>query len=120
MALLRNSALRVISGMSNSDMERAMDFFQGAVYCWCKNRPDEWFALRNLMGGENTYWLDTPLAIIYRKYAHLSDSEAFEAAAKDAGWILKRVISSDKRLFDTEVRELVRHYRWTPEGLGST
>lgn len=33
-------------------------------------------------------------------------------AAKDGGWLLKRVINDDDRAFETIVEELTRKYRW--------
>ena len=112
MALTKDGTLYAVTGISDSDLHAALHFLQGAVYCWCKNRPEEWFALRDLMGGENTYWSGTPLMPIYNKHSHLSDEQAFEAAAKDAGWLLKHVIASDARLFDTDKPDVVRKYRW--------
>ena len=43
-------------------------FLQGAVYCWCKNRKDDWFAARDLLGGNNYYWQGTPLIPLYDYY----------------------------------------------------
>ena len=36
----------------------------------------------------------------------------YKEAGKDAGWLLKSVISADKRLFETKVESLIRQYRW--------
>jgi hypothetical protein len=52
MSLTEESQLRSVSGISDEEKQRILDFLQGAVYCWCKNRKDEWFSLRDLMGGE--------------------------------------------------------------------
>ncbi|WP_074870879.1 hypothetical protein [Lysobacter enzymogenes] len=120
MSLLKDSALRSVLGIGPEELKGACMFLQGAVYCWCKNRPQEWFALRDLMGGENTYWLNTPLAPVYRKHSGLPDGDAFIAAGKDAGWILKRVIAEDAREFDTRKAELVRQYRWLSPHAGQS
>lgn len=74
--------------------------------CWCKNRSDEWFSIRDLMGGDNFYWEGTPLICLWEK------NKDVVAAGKDAGWLLKKVISDDKRTFETKKEELVRKYRW--------
>ena len=50
MSLLKDSALRSVLGIGPEELKGACMFLQGAVYCWCKNRPQEWFALRDLMG----------------------------------------------------------------------
>ena len=51
-------------------------FLQGAVYCWCKNRKDEWFAARDLLGGDNYYWQSSPLMPLYDYY--LNDEEEIQ------------------------------------------
>ena len=116
MSLTKEDTLRTVTGITNVERQAAIDFLQGAVYCWCKNRPDEWFALRDLMGGDNTYWSGTPLISIYDKHSNLTDEQAFEAAAKDAGWLLKHVTVKDSRIFDTMKAGLVRQYKWQRSG----
>jgi hypothetical protein len=110
MTLPQGETIRQVNGLSGDEEQRARDFLQGAVYCCCKNRPDEWFALRDLVGGENTDWEGTPLQPVYTK--HLPSPDAFSSAAKDAGWLLKRVLFDDLRRFDTRKQDLVRHYFW--------
>lgn len=106
MALLPLSEIRDVHGISGKQKQGIIDFLQGAVYCWCKNRPDEWFSMRDLMGGDNFYWEGTPLMSLYEK--HISkgknNPEAIDRAGKDSGWLLKRVISDDKRGFKTKRR----------------
>lgn len=107
-----NSKVIPIDGITTNEEQRIIDFLQGAVYCWCKNRKDEWFALRDLMGGENYYWKGTPLMILYEKNENINGDTAEEAAAKDAGWILKKMISNDKREFETKKDFQTRKYKW--------
>lgn len=57
-----------VRGFRDIQMLEMRAFIQGAVYCWCKNRPDEWFAARDLFGGENYYWEGTPLMPLYDYY----------------------------------------------------
>ena len=88
-------------------------FLQGGVYCWCKNRKkeeNEWFSLRDLMGGDNFHWQGTPLMKLYDK--HQNKEDATKLAGKDAGWLLKAVIKEDKRIFETKVDGRIRQYRW--------
>ena len=116
MIIGNETTLRTPSGISDNDLERIMDFLQGAVYCWCKNRRDEWFSIRDLMGGENFNWNGTPLQVLYDKHIAngWDDEGANKEAGKDAGWILKRVISrgDEPRSYETKKEALVRHYRW--------
>jgi hypothetical protein len=112
MSLIEDSALRNVTGITDEDRRDVSYFLQGAIYCWCKNRPDEWFALRDLMGGDNTYWKGSPLMSVYKKHSALTDEQAFKAAAKDAGWLLKQAIVHDRRAFDTTKSGLVRKYKW--------
>lgn len=114
MSLIPESEIRNVREISNEEKQRIIDFLQGAVYCWCKNKPDEWFSMRDLMGGENYYWEGTPLLVLYTK--HKSKGKDWESAVKDAGkdsgWLLKRVINQDQRKFETKKEELIRKYKW--------
>src|SRR5574344_1246818 len=95
-----------VNGFTDEQLNLMRAFLQGAVYCWCKNRKDEWFAARDLLGGDNYFWQGTPMVALYEK------SENVEQAGKDAGWLLKQVIDNDKRSFETKKEGLVRQYRW--------
>lgn len=109
-----DSELREVHGITDAEKEKIYDFLQGAVYCWCKNRKDEWFSMRDLMGGDNYYWQGTPLLVLYEKHekAEKDWEDAVKDAGKDSGWILKKVISNDRRMFETKTEELIRKYRW--------
>ena len=117
MAFSEDTEVRNVHGISRPELQSIADFLQGAVYCWCKNRPEEWFALRDLMGGDNTYWQGTPLMPLYDKNSPSPD--AYDLAGRDAGWLLKSVIANDSRVFDTKKAELVRHYRWVRPSSGT-
>lgn len=114
MGLLDYSELRDVHGIKDEEKQKIIDFLQGAVYCWCKNRPDEWFSMRDLMGGDNFHWQGTPLFALYQKHENLDkDSEqAIADAGKDSGWLLKRVIHDDARMFKHKKEELIRKYLW--------
>ena len=107
--LKKNSEIREVKKITKEDKENIVNFLQGAVYSWCKNN-DKWFALRDLMGGDNYYWEGTPLLALYKK--HQDKDNAVKLAGKDAGWILKKVIEQDKRLFDTKKEDRTRKYKW--------
>lgn len=110
MSFKTNETIRDVYGISDEQKKAIMNFLQGAIYCWCKNRSDEWFSIRDLMGGDNYYWEGTPLLVLYEK--HKGKETAVEDAGKDAGWLLKRVINDDKRTFSTKKEALVRKYKW--------
>jgi hypothetical protein len=114
MALNPLSELRDVYGISDTDKALIKAFMQGAVYCWVKNRKDEPFAVRDLMGGENFEWEGTPLHVLYEK--HISggkdNASAIEAAAKDLGWLVKSVLADDKRTFIPSKAGLVNSYHW--------
>jgi hypothetical protein len=111
MSLNLESELRNVTGITDEEKQRIYDFLQGAVYCWCKNRKDEWFSLREFMGGPNYFWQGTPMLPLYLK--HEGDSaDPVKEAGKDGGWLLKHVIMNDKRLFETKREALIRQYRW--------
>ena len=59
---------RSVKGITAEQRRDIFSFLQGSVYCWCKNRKDEPFTARDLLGGDNYYWQDTPMEVLYRYY----------------------------------------------------
>jgi hypothetical protein len=115
-----NSTLKDVSDLSETAKTSIMDFLQGTVYCWCKNRKGEWFTMSDLMGGDNRDWRKTPLEILYNKHIQSGKTaeEAFDNAGKESGWLLKKVVHDDKKDFETEETELSRKYRWLEDWRG--
>jgi len=110
-----NEVLRSVTGITEVEKQRIQDFLHGSVYCWCINRENEWFSLRDLMGGGNSYWKGTPMLSLYLKHEGKSNEPTI-AAGKDAGWLLKSVIMSDKRKFETKKEDFIRKYKWIDDG----
>lgn len=106
-----------VNGFSEEALRMMKTFLQGAVYCWCKNRKNEWFAARDLLGGDNYDWQGTPLYSLYTYYLGGNiDNHVYAVtdAGKAAGRLLKEVLINDRRTFDTE-DGYTRMYRWTGE-----
>jgi hypothetical protein len=114
MAFQIETELRDVKGISVDQKALIKAYLQGSVYSWIKNRKGEQFAVRNLVGGENTDWAGTPLQVLYDKHADggKDDNDAVEAAAKDVGWLLKTVLDQDKRTFSLGKSGLVNAYCW--------
>jgi len=114
MLLDRTTRINDVHGLTDTERALISAFLLGAVYCWIKNKKDQPFSLRDLVGGENTYWGNIPLHAIYKKHTDLGKDphSAFEDAAKDAGWLLKRVINDDQRSFNFVKLGLVNSYSW--------
>lgn len=114
MSLINVTEVRDVKGIKQEEKQRIIDFLQGTVYCWCKNRKNEWFSLRDLMGGDNFYWEGTPLLVLYEKHENKgkNSESAVKDAGKDSGWLLKKVIVDDKRSFETKYEGFNRKYRW--------
>lgn len=104
--LVEVSEIREVHGITDDQRQRILDFLQGAVYSWCKNRKDEWFTAQDLLGGENFHWEGTPMYFLYEK------SQDIKQAGKDAGWLLKRMLNDDKRTFESSTDGRARKYRW--------
>jgi hypothetical protein len=111
-----NKTTRVftVQNLPQADAKRICDFLQGAVYAWCKDHPDEWFGLRDLMGGENGNWGGTPLQELYDRHraAGSGEAEAESKAASDGGRLLKRVLHDDGREFKAKRAYRTALYRW--------
>lgn len=130
--LTGNHRIVSVGDLSPEDEKLICAFLQGAVYIWCKLNPDEWFALRDLMGkgikddptdAGNFFWDGTPLYVLweqqekgYRLKEEPSAEKhalALKQAAANAGRLLKKVINNDtNRLFDTKEEGMTRKYRW--------
>jgi hypothetical protein len=113
MGLKPSSKVIQVKSITSKEKKDISNFLKGAIYCWCKNRPDEWFAMRDLVGGENSDWTGTPLIRLYKNYIKKgkSHNKAVKEAGKDLGKIAKMLIKKDKRMFLTEVNH-VRRYKW--------
>ena len=114
MALKHDSEIRDVKGLTDHEIEKIMDFIQGAVYCWCKNRKNEWFSMRDLMVGDNYYWEGTPLQVLYDKHRlkGKDHDSSVKDAGNDSGWLLKSVLSDDRRTFDSGNESLIQNYKW--------
>lgn len=111
--IIQHHKLKSISAnLSSSDVENIKNFVQGAFYCFCKNCPNEYFAAKDLFGGENYFWQGTPLIKLYNYHAHKRINDAGKMAGKDIGWILLDVLHYDKREFELR-KGYVNEYRWT-------
>lgn len=109
-----NTDIKPVEGISVENLQRIKDFLQGSVRCWCKNRKGEWFFLRDLVGGDNYDWSNTPLIVLYLKHEAIEDDEdeAIKKAGYDAGWLLKTVLKEEAREFETQKSGNSRQYRW--------
>ena len=106
---------RAVHGINEEQRESIIHFLQGSVYCWCKNRKGEPFAARDLLGGDNYYWQDTPMMALFEYYRDGNDANneyAVKEAGKAAGRLLYQMLYNDKREFLTWV-DYTRMYRWT-------
>jgi hypothetical protein len=114
MTLVPESEMRDVNDIPEEQKTLIRAFMQGAVYSWVKNRKGEQFAARDLVGGENFDWTGTPLYVLYQKHidSGKGDADAIDAAGKDLGWLLKAVLSDDKRHFEAGHSGLTAGYRW--------
>ena len=104
-----------VNGITADQKTLIQVFLQGHVYCWCKNRPNEWFAIRDLVGGENWDWKGTPLMPLHEKHEKKKDVDPIKLAGRDCGRLLKHVLFDDNREFETKKGERTLKYRWIPK-----
>lgn len=116
--LIDDFTYRYVHGFSEREIQRMLDYLQGAVQVWCRDRHGEWFAARDLLGGANYYWQGTPLIRLYEYYMEQSDEDddySVRQAGRAAGHLLKRVLVEDtKRRYETR-QGYTREYRWVGE-----
>lgn len=108
------TSIKKVHGLSKEELQKIKAFLQGAVYCWCAIRKSDRFCARDLIGGVNQDWKGYPLEVLYHRYINAGRDHdyAFDQAVKDAGQILKRVLSEDNRTFETMKMGRTRSYRW--------
>jgi hypothetical protein len=111
MAFTNPSKTRNVRGISEQDKSDIRTYLQGAVYTWIKNRKNEFFAARDLVGGVNFHWEGTPPYKLYLKHAG-KGAGAVKAAGKDLGWLLKEMLAADNRTFERGRKGLTCAYRW--------
>jgi len=107
--------IKGVLGLTPQEEQGAKDFMLGAVYCRCKNQNGEWFAVRDLFGGDNFDWGGTPLRVLYEKEKGKGkeDLEAIDEAGKSAGRLLKKTLfENEKRSFESKKEGMTRKYKW--------
>lgn len=114
MPLVPTSEIRQVTGITPQQEALINAYLLGCVYTWSKNRPNEFFAARDLVGGENFDWDGTPIYDLYQKHIDLEkeNEAAITAAAIDLGWMLKAVLQGDKRHYEAGRSGLTAAYRW--------
>ena len=114
MALVPPSRPRRVTGITPAQEQSMRSYVQGAVYSWIRDRSGEQFAARDLFGGLNWEWQGTPLYGLFQKHVRLGKStyEAMTGAAQDLGWLLKSVLTDDKRHFRTGRSGQTAGYTW--------
>jgi len=100
----------ITAKIGKNEQQRIKDFIQGAVYCFCKNCPNQTFSASSLFGGENYDWSGTPLIALYDWHESVN-GDPVEMAGKDLGWLLLDVIIEDSRIFEI-IEGYTHQYRW--------
>ena len=115
------SKARAISAkISEKEQDLIKAYIQGAIYCFCKNCPNDNgvgskpFHARDLFGGENYFWEETPLFVLFDWHRNNGANNPQNEAGKDVGHLMSAVIQNDKRVF-TLNRGYTNQYQWTGE-----
>lgn len=90
---------------------------QGSVYTIIRNHKGDGFkfALRDLFGGPNWEWSQTPLYPIWKKCLSSKNGDgkgAYRYTARITGLILKNVLIKDRRTFKQESGFGTQCYSW--------
>lgn len=101
MIITKKLTVKTISAkISDVEIKIAKAYIQGAVHSHCNTNHDKPLSVRILFGGENRNWTDTPLQIIYDYHKSMQAKNPAEQAAKDVGWLFKKVLMEDSRTFE--------------------
>lgn len=108
------SKIRINFRVQPEELALIKSYLQGAVYSWIKDHPDDFFAARDLVGGLNKEWHGTPLDCLYWKHKNTGKTheKSMFCAGIDLGWILKTVLSEDKRKFSSRSVGRAKGYKW--------
>lgn len=94
-----------VSGLSQIERIKIDAYLISLVNKWFAKKGKEWFAARNLVGGDNADWNGTDLQVLYDKHIKLgkTPTQAKRQAGIDLGKLLKVALNSDPR--DFEIRD---------------
>jgi hypothetical protein len=97
-----NKTIRAISANITEERKKEIEYYiKGAVDSYCNNNKtegaSEWFTLYTLFGKH----FEEPLLDLFKiRYDKTNFEEAKQAAAIDAGWLLKLVLKQDEKKYE--------------------
>ena len=109
---------RIIRQLEAEGLIREIEtYLNGAVYANIRNhRGDGYkFTFRDLFGGPNWEWSDTPLSPIWELCLadkNGDEDAAYKFSARVAGFILKNVLIKDRRTFKQDSGYATQSYSW--------
>lgn len=95
----KSKITNISAKLNQEELASAKVYILGAVHGYTASDEESCFSVRNLFGGKNKDWGDTPLQAIYNFYRNtekLGHEEAAKRAAQDVGKLLKQVLNEDK------------------------
>jgi hypothetical protein len=110
--IVNQTKIRNVNNLTETQRQQIFEFLLSKINSRLSTNPKDWFRVLDLVGKENSNWNDTPLHVLYDKYfvKNKNDKDAFKNAAKDCGWLLKKLIQKDNREFVTK-KERTRCYK---------
>jgi hypothetical protein len=107
---------RRVNGLAAVDLQQIDAFLLGILNARLQANPNDWFSLRDMLGGQNRIWDDTPMQRLYEKQLNnnVPEPAAVKRAGQEAGRLFARVIVADSRRFRTKKDKMIRHYQWVP------
>jgi hypothetical protein len=94
MSLNDGTIIRGVSGITDAQRSTMLEFLKGAINSHCSKNPNEWFSIRDFLGGKHKDWRNNSFVALYNKWISKGKehSEAVRRAGVDAGKLLKIVI----------------------------
>ncbi|GHU88469.1 hypothetical protein FACS189476_05610 [Spirochaetia bacterium] len=112
--MINSNSVLIVNYLSSVEEQAILNYFQGAVYCWCNINKYIWFRDSSFVGGINVDWTGTPLFILFDHYKSLGESnqDAYDHAAPDSGTLLKLFLHRDSRTYEIRKTASYNEYKF--------
>ena len=106
---------KISAKITDAEIQSAISHIEKSVDAYCKrnnNKVGTLISVRILFGDKNRDWNGTALQNIYDYHKNANRvKNPKNQAAKDVGWLFKKVLMDDKRVFEYHSKDSSKVYR---------